>query len=62
MITVRRGKETTEVDLEGVMTELILESFSVVKSISMQIIERADNPEEAIYHYVNDLIDAVYDK
>ena len=63
MITVKRGKETTEVNLEGELGTLMLETISVVESIRTCIIEKVnDNPEFAIFHFVNKLIDAAYGK
>ena len=63
MIMVRRGKETTEVNLKGELGTLMHETISVVESIRSLIIEKVnDNPEFAIFQFVNALIDAAYGK
>lgn len=63
MIFVRRGKETTEVNLEGGLGTLMVETILVVESIRECIIEKVDdNPAEAIFLFVNELIDAAYGK
>lgn len=62
MITVKRGKETTEVELDGKFSDLMLESISVVVSIHSYIVENSEHPEEIIFHYVNLLIDAAWGK
>ena len=62
MITVKRGKETTEVNLDGELGQLIMESISVVESLGNQIVDKVENHEEVIYQYVEELIDAAWGK
>ena len=62
MITVKRGKEKTEVILDGELGQLIMESISVVESLRNQIVGRVENSEEIIYQYVEELIDAAWGK
>lgn len=62
MITVRRGEETTVINLDGTIATLILETISVVEAHRNELVNRADNPEEVIFHFVNDLINAAWGK
>lgn len=62
MITVRRGKETTAIQLDGDLRTLLLESISVIQGIRSEIDKRVEDPEVVIYHWVYELIDAAYGK
>lgn len=62
MITVKRGKETAEVELNGQLGDLILESISVVEEIRSHIVANIENSDEVIFHYVNELIDTAWGK
>ena len=62
MITVKRGKEKTEVTLDGELGQLIMESISVVERLGNQIVDNVENYEEVIYQYVEELIDAAWGK
>lgn len=62
MITVERGKEFTRVEFDGQLGDIILESLSVVEEIRRHIVANIENPEEVIYHYVEELIDTAYGK
>lgn len=62
MITVKRGKETTAVQLDGSLRTIIYESLSVVEAIRKEIVEKTEDPEEVILAYVKDLINVAMDK
>lgn len=62
MITVKRGQDTTEVNLDGELGTLMLETISVVESIGNHIADNVENYEEVIFHWVDELIGAAYGK
>lgn len=60
MITVRRGKETTAIQFDGELGTIMLETISVTEALGKEIIKRVNNPEEVMYHFVKELIDAAW--